>query len=413
MIGNTTSEFQSTANSSHTFSHNNDGNCLYVAIAFDSSSAFTFADVTFNGSSMTLVGSVETGRSVYVYRLLSPSSGEHSVLVDYDGTNNNVCYLAVSVSGVDLISPETDVQTIGGTGGSISIPSIDSTINDLVIAFSYLNNGEIADVTEGADQSLVGSVGNNGVLWSSEKQGSAGSQSLSWTVASESYGSVGISISLQSSETLTITEGSAGYGDEVTLNTSITSATSASGSDGTTTIALTDFAGSAGSFTANLPAIPVGSDGWEPGATITITITDGTDTATDTIALDAPDGFSTVTATTQESGLIAGNWGFVGASGLDSAVVAGDKSWSDYDGDNPDGTTDEPVTLPLTVTRYLWRAETSELSSLTLTYPADGGEPEPEPEPTPQPEISRRMISIRAKGISAIMGGFRRISRFN
>jgi len=124
-----------------------------------------------------------------------------------------------------------------------------------------------------------------------------------------------------------------------------------------------------------MPAVPYGSAGLDPTATITIEITNGTDTATDTITLDPLTGYTQLVATTQAT-LSKGDWGYSGADGWDNPVPAGSVLWYDV----PTGATlgaDGSLTVDGAFTGgtgvyIVWDSGDRNVYQLTLTYDGEG-----------------------------------------
>ena len=124
---NSTFEFVSSPSTSHSFSFDATGsNCLYISVAFDAAAAYTFTDVTYNGVSATAVPSAsdETGRSIYLFRLLAPATGANTLVVDWDGTQSGMVISVLALDAVNQTTPETGAGAIGGTGTSITTPVI-------------------------------------------------------------------------------------------------------------------------------------------------------------------------------------------------------------------------------------------------------------------------------------------------
>ena len=281
--------------SSFSFSFDATGaNYLLIAVAFDDSVAHTFDSVEYDSVAATPSASVEdaSGRSIYTFFLANPATGSNTLLIDWSSSFAGVTVGVLALSGTNLASPITGTGTAGGAGASISIPTITSTANDTVYAFGYLNNEAIGDVTEGADQTLVAENGlTSGVMWISSKSGAETSQSMAWTNTSQSYGVVALSISPASTATVTAPS-STTFGDTMTISTS--------GLSALTTATLTDSASNIFNITVtndttlDVPAIAAALDACLYG-TVTLTVGDGTDTATTTLDFDPPAGYTLTT----------------------------------------------------------------------------------------------------------------------
>lgn len=138
-----------------------------------------------------------------------------------------------------------------------------------------------------------------------------------------------IHISEGSGETLALDQTSATHGDVITGTSSILDATSALIKDGSdNTLALVNFTNlTGGDYSFKVPDLTPLLVSVIPGA-CTIELTNGTDTAIDTIDLVPIAGYSQIIATTQDAGLTEASWGYVGSGGLDAAATPGDVLWA-------------------------------------------------------------------------------------
>lgn len=373
----TTDKTTSTAGSV-TFAHTCTGSdlVLYIACAFDDSNTHTFTDVTYNGVSATAIASTElgTGRSIYLFRLIAPATGANNVVIDWVGNFNTVSYLACSVTGADQATPDTGTGSDEGNGTSISIPSITSTANDFVLGFGYLNNEGIGDVTEGAGQTLEGNDDStNGVIWCSSKAGAASNQSLSWTVTSQSFGALGVSISPSSSVSVTVDQTECEPGDTITWTEDFTGTVTGaklidSNANELDLSSVTDNGDGTGSAVVPAMANQVSTTACLFESGVTLSVTDGTDTATDTIDYDQPTGYSLVTLASLGGAGDDTDW----TAQFDTAAAVGDQSiWDDA---NITHNNDETTTVAGATSYIYYTIDATDggVSQINKTFAADG-----------------------------------------
>lgn len=109
----------------------NGGDVLFVAIF--TTSTVTNMTATYNGTSMTLVGSVVVdadNNKNYVFYLSEPDSGSNNIVVTRTGSGN-MSIVASSYSGVDTINPIDDyVQDVGHSLSSTSFTSSSLTVSN-------------------------------------------------------------------------------------------------------------------------------------------------------------------------------------------------------------------------------------------------------------------------------------------
>ncbi len=130
---------------SESWSHTATGSnlLLLVAVALNSTSDLV-TGVTYNGVALTrLAMAVASGgtRRVYLYALVAPVAGTHTVVVSYSSTPNHFAAAAVTYSGVDQTTPRGTPVTNTGTGFTPTL-SVASASGELVVdAVTYANQG--------------------------------------------------------------------------------------------------------------------------------------------------------------------------------------------------------------------------------------------------------------------------------
>ena len=126
-------------------------------------------------------------------------------------------------------------------------------------------------------------------------------------------------------ETLSVNQTEATYGDTLTSTASFINGTSAKLIDSSANeLALINFINNGdGTYSFDLPDLVDGLIGPLFGS-VSIELTNGTDTASDTLTLNPPTGLTALIATTQAASLGYDDWGYAGTGGLDNAVTEND-----------------------------------------------------------------------------------------
>ncbi|MCK5606539.1 hypothetical protein KAR91_31845 [Candidatus Pacearchaeota archaeon] len=91
---------------------------LMVGISMDSSFGGTVTGVTYNSTSMTLVGTVNNSNNVrvYLYRLVAPDSGgAHDIVVTFSGRSGGKVCGGTSYTGVHQTFPVGTLMTATGS----------------------------------------------------------------------------------------------------------------------------------------------------------------------------------------------------------------------------------------------------------------------------------------------------------
>lgn len=177
---------------SHTVGSGSD-RALYVFVdVSNSTDLMSTGTVTYGGTSLTAVGSVETGNGsnfLRAFRLVAPASGTANVVITPSASAFLHAY-CVSLAGVDQTTPEGTVVTSPASGSNTTSASpISTTVTlgtdgmalDMItrrIASSSLTPD--ASQTRNGTELTAGSIATSG---SSRKAGS-GSTTMTWTHAS-------------------------------------------------------------------------------------------------------------------------------------------------------------------------------------------------------------------------------------
>lgn len=183
---------QASAAASVTFSHTvaADANALIVCGSNIFGSFFSLVSATYNGDALVQVSSETIGSDTfYMWRLLSPDTGTHDVVLTWDGTGGAVYGYSASFKGVDSIAGTFNTN---GSGSSLS-NSVASAADGMAMDCGYVTASGTPG-TEGAGQT---EITNDGILpsVSSYKSSSGASTSFSWTLdGSVTWGYMGIGL---------------------------------------------------------------------------------------------------------------------------------------------------------------------------------------------------------------------------
>lgn len=379
------SKVQAGTSTGTTLSHTCSGSdrVLYVAIAFDTygGGSPTISGITYNGVAMAPVddaGGGGAGRRIYVYRLTAPATGVNDIIITWPSTAIQAWVASISLTGADQTTPETDVVIGEDTSADISTPAITSSETDLCLSFAYLNNAVIGDITEGADQTLEEEESGGGVLWISSKAGAAPNQSMSWTNASEAYGLVALSVAESApaaTASIDSSPASAALDSTITVDYSNFSGaiTSATIDDGTYTLNASVSDNGDDTADITLPALSHGLILPELGAGKTLTISDGSDSATATIVLAVPSGFTSqaITTTTASNDEKDWSYGLTGLSTDDDLISRDADTFVTHNGDGTSAVSGTGESLVFTRD-----GSDGALTSITLTYEADDETPD-------------------------------------
>lgn len=157
---NSTSNSQGGNVSSFSFNHvvgSGSNRILFVGTTFRGGTALHVTAVTYNGVSMTQIGSTQSATNAIsnMWYLISPATGTNAVAVTLSGTGNTTNCIASSYTGA-LQSGVPDAQT-GNTGSGTSItPTITTIANG---CWTVLNIG--SDVGSPVIASGIGIVRQN------------------------------------------------------------------------------------------------------------------------------------------------------------------------------------------------------------------------------------------------------------
>ena len=139
----------------------------------------TVTGITYNGTSMTLVASINLGggsnnASLYIYGLVNPATGTHNVVISVDG-NCKIGAVSSSCITVDQTTPVPyyTIQHVGSQDLTVPTNSADLTI-DCGIGTTY-----------GASQTENGSVAGARATYSSRKTAGIGNTEMSQSGGSD------------------------------------------------------------------------------------------------------------------------------------------------------------------------------------------------------------------------------------
>lgn len=214
------------ANTNLTYAHTcSAGANTYLAVYFGiSSGSGSVSSVTYNGTSMTQLATVNDSSALglYAYYLVNPSSGTNNVSITTSGSGEITSY-AVSYTGVNQITPIDSFAT-GNTGSTTdAFITLNTTVvvsNCWLLGFGRIRNSSgSATISSNRTDRQAGNHGGyaGGVSAASDSNGtiSTGSQGFTWTIASYSgnlyQSAIVYSLTPHVPQTVTLTAAQASY----------------------------------------------------------------------------------------------------------------------------------------------------------------------------------------------------------
>ena len=185
-----------TTGSSVTISHTTSGSnrLMLVGIGIDPHGE-SVSSVTYNGTSLTLVGSVEDAGShsrVEIWSLVSPETGTHDVVVSLSGDSHKGTTVGVmTFTGVDQSTPLQNFTSSFGRSTAASA-TVTSTTDDVVFGVVHVHNGSAA--TPGAGQTEHWDLTSDKSNSSGTLEAGDASVVTSWTVTNDDWSIGAVSI---------------------------------------------------------------------------------------------------------------------------------------------------------------------------------------------------------------------------
>jgi hypothetical protein len=176
-----------------TFSHTTSGSnrILFVACAGQSNNTDSVTAVTYNSVSMTFVGKVQvpSSRYLYLYVLVNPASGSHSVVVTINTGSVLTLGAAISYTGAGQ-GTQPDNSTTNTASSSSSITTSLTTVASNCWTVCVFGNQGISSMSgSGITNIRVTGSGTNGSYGIADSNSAvSGSTSLGFTVSSTNIG---------------------------------------------------------------------------------------------------------------------------------------------------------------------------------------------------------------------------------
>ncbi|MCP3937977.1 MAG: DUF4347 domain-containing protein, partial [Actinomycetia bacterium] len=144
--------------SSDTISHATSGSdrLMLVGISFGEDKGDSVSSVTYNGTSLSLVGVAENADTatarVEIWSLVAPVTGTHNVVVNLTGASHEGATIGVmTFTGVDQSTPLGGFASAGGDSGSPSA-TVSSATDEIVFGVAAFDDSADWDFTAGAGQ---------------------------------------------------------------------------------------------------------------------------------------------------------------------------------------------------------------------------------------------------------------------
>ena len=197
---------QQDGGSSNTFSfivNAGSNNLLLVLVSAEANGGNNGNDpvtgITFNGVALTKVDSRHTnvspggsGNSAEMWQLINPTVTTANIVVSYTGIVDGDAITAIQVTGAHQTTP---INVFDGFKANSANPSnaVITTIDDCLVFDVLTGSGSGTTLTPDASQSQQSNITNAGHLrsaTSTEAKASAGSVTMSWTMASQVWAQI-------------------------------------------------------------------------------------------------------------------------------------------------------------------------------------------------------------------------------
>ena len=139
-------------------------NLLIAFVAIDSSSDFN-PTATWNGVSMgARVNEIATGRYACWFKLASPDTGTHDLVISSLPSGGEEHAIGISFSGVDTASPTDAAQeTSVAAGGAAEQQTNSSAVGDMVVSFIVHDSG-VTPTVDSANDDPAMTIPANGAI---------------------------------------------------------------------------------------------------------------------------------------------------------------------------------------------------------------------------------------------------------
>ncbi|MDV6029059.1 MAG: DUF4347 domain-containing protein [Phycisphaera sp. RhM] len=198
-----------------TISHTTSGvdRLMLVGVSINLAGADEVTSITYNGDSLSLVGTrVDGDARVEIWSLVAPDVGTYNVDINFSGTSDGNTAGVMTFTGVDQSTPLGTFASGAGVGGSGSV-TVSSSTDDLVFAAIAVDDAADYDLVPGTGQTetwdLIGGPNING---GGSTEAGAASVVMDWTwTGSDNWAAAGVSINSMVYPSATFQEGISGY----------------------------------------------------------------------------------------------------------------------------------------------------------------------------------------------------------
>jgi hypothetical protein len=155
----------------------------------------TVSSVTYGGTAMTLVGTINNGADtrIYIYRLLNPTSGTATISVVLNGAPGKGASVgAIDYSGVDQSTP---LGTFASATGSSASPTLNVFSASGQLVFDVLSVRQTTALTAGAGQTERWDFASSEIRGgASTESATAATTTMSWTSGNGKWAIGGVAI---------------------------------------------------------------------------------------------------------------------------------------------------------------------------------------------------------------------------
>jgi hypothetical protein len=167
---------------------------MLVGVSLDPQQNETVSSVTYNGTSLTFVGSATYSNDARaeIWRLIAPDTGTHDVVITF---SDRLTYGAVAgVMTITGVNQTTPLGTFVGANGSSAGPAtvdVSSATNELV--FDTVSCETCTSLTVGGGQTERWNLSQSGqsAMGAGSTESGAATVTMSWTLGSSDYWAIG------------------------------------------------------------------------------------------------------------------------------------------------------------------------------------------------------------------------------
>ena len=207
---------------SHTVSGSN--RLMLVGVSINETSSESVSSITYNGESLTFVGSSETGDArVEIWQLVAPDLGTYDVDIVFSGSTDGNTAGVMTFTGVDQSDPLSTFASGNGSSESSGLVKISSATDELVYGVIAIDDATDYDVSVGAGQTEDWDLHNSDVNGGGSTEAGAATVGMTWSWSgSDDWAAGGVSIKAAGTETTFAIDATTSISEELTETATFT-----------------------------------------------------------------------------------------------------------------------------------------------------------------------------------------------